>query len=293
MNTVLRYRSYAKLNLFLEVVSRRSDGYHELETVFQTVGLYDELSFEPEPHDLILEGDSVKMPPGRENIVLQAAKLLSDRYGVNRGARMTLDKRIPVAAGLAGGSGNAAATLIALNELWELGLGDAALHALALELGSDVPYCLVGGTVAATGRGEQLETLPALAPTWFVLVHPRLHMSTAAVFSHLKLKAPATRSGTDPGDAFAACLRALRAGEALSEIYNRLEEVVFVEHPELEAVKQGILDAGCSVAGMSGSGPTLFGICASQADADAVARGFTERSTSVVQNVGAGVERVT
>lgn len=293
MKTVLRYRSYAKLNLFLEVVSRRPDGYHELETVFQTVGLYDELTFESDCDDIILEGTSVEVPSGQENIVLQAAKLLSDRYDVGKGVRITLDKRIPVAAGLAGGSGNAAATLTALNVLWQLGLDAATLHALALELGSDVPYCLVGGTVAATGRGEQLESLPALAPTWFVLVHPQLHMSTAAVFNHPDLNAPATQSENDSGDAFVACVRAIRAGEALSEIHNRLEEIVFAEHSELEAVKQGLLDAGCSVAGMSGSGPTIFGICASQSDADAVVRDFSEFSTSVVQSVDVGVERVT
>ena len=293
MQTVLRYRSYAKLNLFLEVVSRRPDGYHDIETVFQTVGLYDELTFAPDRDGIVLEGTPVDVPPGQENIVLRAAKKLADRYAVGQGVRIALDKRIPVAAGLAGGSGNAAATLIALNELWGLGLEEVSLHALGLELGSDVPYCLVGGTVAATGRGEDLEPLPALTETWFVLVHPRLPMSTAAVFNHPDLKVLGAKDTGGKSDGFVQCVQALRSGEALHEIHNRLEAVVFAEHPELEAVKQRLLDAGCSVAGMSGSGPTLFGICASQADAEAVAHGFTEMSTSVVRDVGAGVERMT
>ena len=293
MQTVLRYRSYAKLNLFLEVVSRRPDGYHDIETVFQTVELYDELTFAPDRDGIVLEGIPVDVPPGQENIVLRAAKQLADRYAVGQGVRIALDKRIPVAAGLAGGSGNAAATLIALNELWGLGLDGVALHALGLELGSDVPYCLVGGTVAATGRGERLDPLPALAPTWFVLVHPRLHLSTADVFNHPKLKVPEAQYVNEKSDAFVQCVRALRSGEALPEIHNRLEEVVFAEHPELKAVKQRLLDAGCSAAGMSGSGPTLLGICASQAEAEAVARGFTEIPTTVVRDVGVGVERMT
>ena len=181
------YRSYAKLNLYLDVLERRPDGYHDIETILQTVSLADTLEVSTAVEDITLICSDSAAGPAKENLAYRAAMLLRDRCGIRRGAHMVLDKRIPVAAGLAGGSGNAAAALAALNELWELRLSQTELAALGLELGSDVPYCLIGGTVAARGRGEILRPLEPLAPAWFLLLHPELRIGAGEVYSHPRL----------------------------------------------------------------------------------------------------------
>lgn len=290
MTADLRYVSYGKLNLYLEVIGRRPDGYHDIETIFQTVSLSDELRVREHPSGLLLTCSHPDLETGSGNLVIQAARLLQQRTGCRQGARMHLEKRIPVAAGMAGGSGNAAAALTALNHLWGLGLGLAELQSLGLELGSDVPYCLVGGTAAATQRGEALSPLPEADAVWFVLVHPPIEVSAARVYQSGRLEHSPEQPVDGQTPAFRAAIGALAAGNWPDVVFNRMESAVFYDHSHLAEMRDRLLDAGCLAAAMSGSGPTLFGVCATKQEARRVAGRFEDAPTSVVQPVSPGVE---
>ncbi|MBN2311891.1 MAG: 4-(cytidine 5'-diphospho)-2-C-methyl-D-erythritol kinase [Candidatus Hydrogenedentes bacterium] len=283
--------SYAKINLYLEVLNRRRDGFHNIETLFQSVGLADRLTFQPRPAGLSMTCSTDALECGPGNLVHRAATLLQQYTGCTQGVHVHLDKRIPIAAGLAGGSGNAAATLAALNALWGLGLPAARLRALGLALGSDVPYCIEGGTVAATGRGERLHRLEPLPETWFVLVHPPIAVTAREVYTSPVLERSGERPFAGRTASFRRALRALRAGDWPRLVFNRMERPVFALHPELAAIPQRLVDAGCCAAAMSGSGPTCFGVCTSRAGADRAAGAVGEYPASVVASVDSGVER--
>ena len=286
------YRSYAKINLFLDVLDRRPDGYHNIETIFQTVTLSDSLAFARQEHGIELTCSVPELPTGGDNLVCRAAQLLLELAGVREGARIRLDKEIPVAAGLAGGSGNAAAALVALNELWGLGLGEDELLGMGARLGADVPYCIVGGTVAATGRGDELTPLPPAPPAWFVLLHPPISVSTASVYNSPALAHNLETPVDGRTPTFQRALDALRAGDWARVVFNRMESAVFPGHPELAKGKQRLVDAGCVAAAMSGSGPTLFGVCEDEGQAREVAAAFRDMRVSVVQANPAGVTRL-
>ena len=292
MPTAIAYRSFAKINLYLDVLGRRRDSYHNIETIFQTVGLADELTFTEEVSGVALVCDAPELDTTASNLVYRAAMLLKERTGCPMGTRIRLEKRIPIAAGLAGGSGNAAATLVALNTLWDLRLTPAEIHEVALELGSDVPYCGVGGTVAATRRGEEMTRLPAMPDTWFLLLHPRLAVSASRVYNSPKLEFSTERPFAGRTPRFRKAIQALRRGDLSQVVFNRMEGPVLAGHPQLAAGKQRLLDAGCVAAAMSGSGPTLFGVCKGKNEATRMAERFPEYRTSVVRCVPAGLERI-
>lgn len=292
MTRALRYRSYAKINLYLEVLDRRSDGYHNIETLFQTVSLPDELLFEPGGQGVELTCSDPRLSVDATNLICRAAECVRARAGVTSGVRVSLTKNVPVAAGLAGGSGNAAATLRALNTLWELDWSGDQLHEVALALGSDVPYCLLGGRAAGTGRGEQLTALPPLPETWLVLVHPGIAVSTAWVYQHPLLPRGPAPEGSRFSTRFSHALMAMNGGNLPKELHNAMEVPVFHEYPELARVKQQLLDSGCRAAAMSGSGPTIFGVCDSLEEARSVADAMNKHPVSVVHTVNDGVERI-
>lgn len=291
MSTPIGYRSYAKINLYLEVLERREDGYHNIETVFQTVDLGDDLLYTERPSHVSLVCSSKEIETGDDNLVHRAATLLKQRLNCRRGVHVELTKRIPVSAGLAGGSGNAAATLVALNQLWDLGMSPEERLELALELGSDVPYCAVGGAVAATGRGEELSTIEPVPPAWFVLLHPSLSVSASRIYNHpgLRLSGEAHVAGGSP--ALRRAVEAFKGGDFPGLVFNRMEEVVFSERPQLAELRRRLLEAGCTAAAMSGSGPTIFGVCASKKEGQKIADAFDGLETSVVHSVAVGVER--
>jgi len=276
------YRSYAKINLYLDVLNRRRDGYHNIETIFQSVSLADDIEFERRERGVALECDRPDLPCDHSNLICRAASLLQEHTGCDEGVHIRLRKRIPVAAGLAGGSGNAAATLLALNRLWDLNLTPPRLHALALELGSDVPYCLVGGAAAATRRGEELESLPPLSTAWLVLVHPPIAIGTGSVYASPYLERNMERPFAGRTRSFRQALRALRAGNLAAAVFNRMESAVFAKHLELAELVARLVRAGCHVAAMSGSGPTLFGLCGSRDQAESVAAQIDDVKTTVV-----------
>ncbi len=267
----MQIQAYGKINLYLDVLDRRPDGFTNIETVFQTVSLYDTLSFEMRDHGLTMTCSDPSLEGGTSNLVLRSAALLQERTGCDRGIHVHLDKRIPVAGGMAGGSVDAAATLRALNTLWKLGLDEATLADYALELGSDVPYCLTGGTAAARGRGEILEGLAPLQASWFVLVQPTLGISAGAVYNHPALTRNSESRVDGRTPSFERALAKLHDGRVADLMFNRMESAIFVMHPELAELKARMLDAGCAAAVVSGSGPTLVGLCRDSADASAIA----------------------
>lgn len=282
--------SYAKINLYLDVLNRRRDGYTNIETIFQTISLSDTLTVEHRESGIVLECSVPGLPTGPGNLVFRAARLLREAAGFSGGAAMRLEKRIPVAAGLAGGSGNAAAALLALNRLWRTNLPAARLERLALALGSDVPYCLRGGTVAATGRGQHMTPLTPLPETWFVTVHPAIKVSTRAVYTHPALERSSQRPFAGRTAAFRAAIAKAESGQVANVLFNRMQSAAFVMYPELADWKERLAGAGCQAVLMSGSGPTLFGLCRSRAGAEAVVARFgSVMPCSVVRTVPHGV----
>lgn len=284
------YRAYAKINLYLDVLDRRPDGFTNIETVFQSIELWDELHVTPADAGTAFTCSDPALADPAGNLVPRAAALLRGRTGTARGAALHLEKGIPVAAGLAGGSADAAAALVALNDLWELALPPAELAELAAELGSDVPFCLTGGTAAATGRGEVLEPLPAVAPQWLVLLHPPFGVTAAQAYGHPALARSPERPEDGKTPSFRAALDRLAAGRVPEMIFNRMESAIFHDHPALARATAALREAGCSAAAMSGSGPTLFGLCAGEAQARAVGS-RAPYPASVVRTAPRGVVR--
>jgi 4-diphosphocytidyl-2-C-methyl-D-erythritol kinase len=268
---VVRVRTPAKVNLFLEVLGRRPDGYHDLATLMVTVGLCDTLEFrEGGSSEVRLGCDQPGLPTGPDNLVCRAAELLRDRFGVRAGVDVRLTKRIPIAAGLAGGSSDAAATLAGLNRLWRLGLGANQLSALGAELGSDVSFFFFGPAAWCTGRGEVVEPLKLGGPIDLVLVCPEAGLSTASVFKALELPgAPVDGAGVR---------RAVESGdvEELGRcLFNRLEEPAMRLCPEVGRWRERLARLGPAGARMSGSGSTVFALARGAADALRLSRALS------------------
>lgn len=250
----MKIRSLAKINLGLEVVGRRADGYHEIRTLFQAIDFSDVLEFELRAAgEISLRGDSSSIPWDDRNLVFQAAQLLKQTYSVHRGVSIRVAKSIPAGRGLGGGSSNAAMTLFALNELWKLELGAGELHEAAARLGADVPYFLQGGLCLGEGRGDVLKALPDLPRLYCVLALPDHPVSTAEVYARLRL----TSSDKD-----SKINQFLTQGELglLERLENRLEETVFSLYPRLKEYKDFFFEREAVLSLMSGSGSTVFGL---------------------------------
>ena len=262
----------AKINLLLDVLRKREDGYHEIEMVMTMVDLADRLEMEELPRDtIVLSSQAGYIPLDEKNLAFQAARLVKDRYGVKKGVFIHLDKRIPVAAGLAGGSSDAAAALRGLNRLWGLNLPEEELIGLAAELGSDVPYCVQGGTAIARGRGEKLERLPSLPPCWVVLAKPPINVSTADVYGRFRLEKVERHPSLE------RMVRAIRDGSfrgICAELGNVLETVTLELHPEVRRLKEIMGKLGADGVLMSGSGPTVFGLVAKETKAVRIYNGL-------------------
>ena len=268
MSATLTIRAPAKLNLYLRVLGRRPDGYHELETVFERIDLADELSFEARPSGIEMTCSEPELSCGEDNLVLKAARLLQQATGTGRGTAIHLTKCIPIAAGLGGGSSDGAATLLGLNHLWELGLPREKLVVLAAQLGSDVPFFLTESSFAVgRGRGERCEVLegPSLA---HVLVVPNERLSTKEVYSTAQFNL----TGEEPS--LTMVEHALRNG-SLSELaeglWNDLEPEAIRRCPIIALCQSRLRDLGCLGVRVSGSGPSMFGLCRDTAHAQDVA----------------------
>jgi len=275
MRDALRLAAPAKLNLYLRVLGRRPDGYHEIETLFERIDLADELTLAPDA-ELTLTCSDASLSCGEENLVMKAARLLRQASGTSDGARIHLDKRIPIAAGLGGGSSDAAATLVGLNELWGLHWPRARLAGLAARLGSDVPFFLVETPFAiGRGRGEACEPIPEAPRLAQVLVAPPERLSTSEVYAGARFDLTAPRPSISMV-AHALCNGSL--GELAKGLWNDLEPEAIRRCPVLATIQALLRDGGCVGTLVSGSGPAVFGLCTDARHAQAVVDGMRNRS---------------
>lgn len=260
--TKLYEKAPAKINLLLDVIRKREDGFHEVEMVMTMVDLADRLELEEIAGDrIVLASQAGFIPLDEKNLAFQAARLIKERYGVRRGVYIHLDKRIPVAAGLAGGSSDAAAALRGLNRLWDLNLPLHELESLGAELGSDVPFCIRGGTAVARGRGEVLESIDSPPQCWVVLAKPPINVSTADVYG--RLRASELKRHPSTSDMLAAIRQRSFSG-VCDALGNVLETVTLGRYPEVRQIKECMIKLGADGVLMSGSGPTVFGLVAKE-----------------------------
>ena len=250
-------KAYAKINLSLDVTGRLDNGYHLVDMIMQTVNIYDELSFERTDGEIVLESDCGELPLDENNLIYKAIRLIQEECGVTGGLRVFLKKNIPIAAGMAGGSTDCAATLMAMDELYGLKLGTKRLMELGVKLGADVPYCILGGTARAQGIGEKLTRLPNCPTMRLLVAKPDLNVSTKEVYTGLDALENLPHHGVDD------MVRAIESGNGravAAGLGNVLECVTIPLHPVIREIKDRMLELGAINSLMSGSGPTVFGI---------------------------------
>ncbi len=265
MNSI-KLKAYAKINLGLDVVRKREDGYHEVRMIMQTIGLYDKVSIlRTNNTSITVKTNLPYLPTDENNLVYKAAALIKKNYGITQGVHIILDKKIPVAAGLAGGSSDAAAVLYGLNRLFHLNLSKEELSQLGLQLGADVPYCLLRGTALSEGIGEILTPVPPFPSCHILIVKPGINVSTKHVYEHLKLEEDIHHPNID---AILAAINKKDLKAAVSHFGNVLESVTIKEYPVIGQIKEELTAFGAIAAMMSGSGPTVFGLFDSREKAE-------------------------
>ena len=255
---ILEKKAYAKINLGLDVTGKRDDGYHIVRMIMQNVDLYDTLTFEDnETGEICLTASSEKIPTDESNLICKVALQLKKEFGVSKGANIHLVKRIPVAAGMAGGSTDGAAAYVALNELWNLGLDKKKLCELAVKLGADIPYCIIGGTALAEGIGEELTVISDMPACHIVIAKPAIDVSTGWVYKELDSRKiiehpdiDGIRAAIEDGNIKAMC----------SLIGNVLEPVTAGKYTVIGDIEKTLEDSGAVGAFMTGSGPTVFAV---------------------------------
>lgn len=267
--STLEMKAHAKINLSLDVLGKRPDGYHDLRMIMQSIELHDTVILQEEGRGITIECDGSWVPSDARNTAYKAAALLMERYAVPAaGLKIRIRKRIPVAAGLAGGSADAAAVLRGMNELFGLGLTVEELMAAGKQVGADVPYCVRGGTMLAEGIGEVLTELAPFKGVPVVLLKPAIGVSTAWVYRNLDLGKVRERPETER---LIDALQAKDIGRLTANMRNVLETVTIPEHPIVQEAKDRLVEWGAAGSMMSGSGPTVFGIFTDEkAAADAV-----------------------
>ncbi len=272
----MRIDARAKINLGLEVVGRRPDGYHDIRTLFQEISLADTLEIEPAPGpEIVLSGDDPSVPWDETNLVHRAALAVRERSGAGRGAVLRVSKRIPAGGGLGGGSSDAAAALRGLNDLWQAGMTRDELAGLGRGLGADVPYFLHGGLCLGEDRGDRLTELADLPPHFVVLAFPPFPVSTALVYRSL----PPSALTSEEKDS--KIIRFLRTGE-LGSLENRLEETIFRLFPELRVYPAQFRKNGAALSLVTGSGSAVFGLFRDRAGAESCLADMRSRGKAVL-----------
>lgn len=285
----LELKALGKINLGLDILGRRENGYHDVRMVMQTVYLYDRVILEKTRKTGIEISTNLSyLPVNENNIAYKAAELLQREFGIREGIRISLEKHIPVAAGMAGGSSNAAAVLFGMNRMFDLGLSEEGLKERGVTLGADVPYCIMRGTVLAEGIGEILTPLPPLPKCYVLIAKPPLSASTKTVYE--KIDREGIKSHPDI-DGILAGLREGNLQQVAGSMGNVLEQVMLEEYPVLQKIKDVMLMSGALNAMMSGSGPTVFGIFTSRGRARAAAARL-KRQTPVKQAYVTNVHNV-
>lgn len=273
----IKVRAHAKVNLFLEVLGKRRDGYHEVETVLQSIDLWDELTFSPSDslRAVYTKGATVLAD---KDLVLKAAELLRREAGIKEGAQIILEKNIPAGSGLGGASADAAASLVALNAMWQLDLPLPFLHSLAVQLGADVPFFLSGGTALGRGKGEKLEAVATLPFCYLAVAKPSFEVLTVEAYGRVDTFARELRNSS-------SLIRTLEKGD-LKEIgkhlHNAFEAIMAEWHPEIMALKGKALQEGALGALMTGSGSAVFAIASDEESAQKVASKLSSFCPSVI-----------
>lgn len=257
-NNDISLKALAKINLGLDVVRRREDGYHEVRMIMQTIHLYDRLDIKrtKEP-GIQIQTNLSFLPVNENNLIYKAAKLLMDEFSITDGVSVKLDKRIPVAAGMAGGSTDAAAMLIGVNRLFSLGLTKRELMERGVQIGADVPYCITRGTALAEGIGEALSPLPPMVKCPVLIAKPSISVSTKFVYQNLKLDDTTIHPDIDR---LIDDIKAKNLHDIAAHMGNVLETVTIPNYPVIDEIKKHMLSNGAVGAMMSGSGPTVFGL---------------------------------
>ena len=267
----LSLKSHAKVNLFLEVLWKRDDGYHEIESLIQEISLCDNILLEDRLRGITIlcPNKKVNIPSNHNNLAYKAANLLMDKFNIKKGISITIDKKIPVGSGLGGGSSNAASVLKGLNQLWNIGLKNAQLQELGAEIGSDVPFFINGKAALVKGRGVKIHTCFTIPKIWLVLAIPNVSVSTKWAYGRLDGELTKNiNSAKLPG------VKKLQVKDIVKNLFNRLEGVVFEEYPLFKVIKEKMIACGASGALMSGTGSTVFGIASSKDNAYRIAKNF-------------------
>lgn len=257
---MIRRLSPAKINLHLKVLRKRADGYHDIASLMQLISLYDELTFERKGDNIVISCPDSGLPVNEENIVFRAARAIFALREYRGGVQIEIRKKIPLAAGLGGGSSNAATTLLAINDLCRFQLTQPELMSLAKGLGADVPFFIFGKTAWATGIGEMLTAVVGAPSSWLVLVNPGFEVSTAAIYGSLNLRLTSEPANYSIPPVYSQ-------GDLVSCLVNDLEPVATRLHPEIEQIKKLLMSAGALGSLMTGSGPTVFGLFSAEDDA--------------------------
>jgi 4-diphosphocytidyl-2-C-methyl-D-erythritol kinase len=261
----MKIRSFAKINLGIEVLRKREDSYHDIKTLFQAIDLFDVLDFRPAAEGAIkLNGNDQTIPWDERNLIFQAAYLLKQKYPIGGGVEINVVKNIPAGKGLGGGSSNAAMTLYALNELWDLALSKEKLQQLAANLGADVPYFLEGGLCLGEARGDKVTALPDLPRLYCALALPSFPISTAAIYGHLRLTSEGKESK----------INQFLAQREFGLLENRLEEAVFSLYPRLKAIKSFFHQREAVLSLVSGTGSAVFGLYLKKENAEKALSGL-------------------
>lgn len=272
----IELKALAKINLGLDVLGKRENGYHDVRMIMQSIYLYDEVKIEKKDTPEIEVVSNLNfLPTGEDNIAYKAARLLQEEFKISDGVKITLKKHIPVAAGLAGGSSNAAAVLFGMNRMFRLGLSQKSLMERGVKLGADVPYCIMRGTVLAEGIGEELHKLPAMPKCTVLIAKPPVSVSTKTVYEALDSKEITEHPDID---GIIEGLERQDLKKIAGCMGNVLEDVTIPMYPVIDEIKQVMKDCGALGAMMSGSGPTVFGLFESRAGARDAQRRIREKA---------------
>lgn len=247
--------SYAKVNLALDVLYKRDDGYHEINSIMQQISLKDTIVFSDRRYGIIIESQEKELPLDSSNLAYRAWEKMKNITGINRGIHIKIEKNIPIAAGLAGGSSNGATTLKAINQLWDLKLTQEELMSIGKTLGADVPFCILGGTARAQGIGELLTPLKPFKDKYILLANPGIGISTAYAYSKINLD-----SNRYDINGLIQCMEKEDLPSVAKMMKNRMEEAILKEYPIIVEIKRTMVKLGALEALMSGSGPTVFGL---------------------------------
>lgn len=254
----LLLKAYGKINLGLDVIRKRPDGYHDLDMIMQMVDVYDDIIIEKKAgEEIVVKADAAVLSNGKDNLAYMAAKMLFDEFGIKSGVEITIHKRIPIAGGMAGGSSDCATTLIGINEMFNLGLSKQQLMERGVKLGADVPYCVLGGTAIARGIGEVLTPLPTPPQCHVIIAKPPISVSTAYVYGHIR---PDEITKIPDIEQMTLAIKEQDLNKLSDLLYNVMEEVTVSEYPVIEKLKSIMLEKGALNSIMSGSGPTVFGL---------------------------------